>query len=205
MLQTALPYLIFGYLSGSVLYARIFSRLFHQRDVTKDSSDGNPGTVNAFLYGGFWCGVLTLCGDVAKGAAPVYLYLHRSAIAGHEPALILVMAAPVLGHLFPLFFGFRGGKGIAVSFGCLAGLFPVLAPLCVLASVFVFFSLVCKITPNYYRTLVTYVIAPVGVWFLTDDRIAAMGFVLISVLIVLKLLRSPEDKGTPQMEVLWKR
>ena len=65
-----LLFLVCAYLSGSVLYARVFGRLFG-KDVTLGSSDGNPGTFNAFQNGGFWCGLLTLLGDLAKGFVPV--------------------------------------------------------------------------------------------------------------------------------------
>ena len=67
-----------------------------------------------------------------------------------------VIAAPVIGHIFPIFFRFRGGKGIAVTFGCLLGLLPSWQPLAWLAAFFIFFSVVVRITPHYYRTLITY-------------------------------------------------
>ena len=49
-------YIVLGYLCGSVLFARVFAGLLHRGDITACSLDGNPGTANAFLYGGFWCG-----------------------------------------------------------------------------------------------------------------------------------------------------
>ena len=66
-------YIWLGYLSGSVLYARIFSRLFQKENMLEQSKDHNPGTANAFMYGGFWCGLLTLLFDLGKGFFPVYL------------------------------------------------------------------------------------------------------------------------------------
>ena len=53
-------YTMIGYVSGSVLYAKVFGKLFCQKDVTEDTIDGNPGTTNAFLNGGIWCGICTL-------------------------------------------------------------------------------------------------------------------------------------------------
>ena len=47
-------YILFGYLSGSILYARIFGELIAHRDITKQTKDKNPGTANAFMQGGFW-------------------------------------------------------------------------------------------------------------------------------------------------------
>mgnify|MGYP002800101884 FL=1 len=144
-------YALVGYLSGSVLYAQIFARLFHKPDLIERSNDHNPGTANAFQYGGFWCGVLTLVCDLLKGFIPVFAFL-----AGPRPdpiACALVLAAPVIGHAFPVFYRFQGGKGIAVTFGCLAGLYPVLQPLLASAFCFLFFSLIVKISPHFYRTV----------------------------------------------------
>ena len=63
-------FILLGYLSGSVLYARVFARLFGKEEMIENSRDRNPGTANAFMYGGFWCGLLTLICDIhARGGA----------------------------------------------------------------------------------------------------------------------------------------
>ena len=139
-LYRTLLYTILGYLSGSLLFAKFFSRLLDGEDVTAESPDKNPGVYNAFLYGGKFCGILTLCCDLLKGFFPVYLYSRAPDLslfpAGNGPAipvvsgggLALVLAAPVLGHIFPLWHRFRGGKGITVTFGVLLGLLPKAGP-----------------------------------------------------------------------------
>ena len=66
---------VFGYLCGSVLFARLFSAAMG-KDILCSSKDGNPGTSNAFQYGGFFCGLLTLLGDLCKGFLPVWLFLR---------------------------------------------------------------------------------------------------------------------------------
>ena len=110
--------------------------------------------MNAFTYGGFRCGVFTLCGDLLKGFFPVFLY--RSGELPENPLMLsFVMAAPVLGHILPFYDIKHGGKGIAATFGCFLGLLPHWIPLCVLAGIFIFFSCVVKINPNYYRTVAT--------------------------------------------------
>ena len=89
-----LMYVIAGYLSGSVLYARVFLQLFGKADEYRQSKDENPGTANAFAYGGFACGVLTLAGDMLKGFLPVWLFLH----SGEDitpVTLALVLLAPL--------------------------------------------------------------------------------------------------------------
>ena len=104
-------YILFGYLSGSVLYARLFGEWIAKKDITEESRDGNPGTSNAFLYGGFWCGMLTLCCDLLKGFLPVWLWLRYAPGAVDRLTLSFVMAAPVIGHAYPVFSRFNGGKG----------------------------------------------------------------------------------------------
>lgn len=68
------------------------------------------------------CGTLTLICELLKGFLPVYLYLRGRSPAECPAIFALILAAPVLGHAFSVFYGFHGGKGIAVSFGCLLGL-----------------------------------------------------------------------------------
>lgn len=196
-------YVLLGYLSGSLLWAKFFGILLAKKDITADSPDGNPGTFNAFQYGGFWCGCLTLCCDLMKGFLPVMLYCRGM---GTPPSLGLafVMAAPVLGHTCSVFHGFRGGKGIAVSFGCLLGLAPDLRPFLILAVAFVLFSVVIKITPHYYRTLVTYIVAIPAVFAAVRSVAVRVGFLFIAEAVILKLLGSKEKKEKLEVKVGWK-
>ena len=122
-MSRTLCYVIIGYLSGSILYARVFEKLFHKENMIEGSKDRNPGTANAFMRGGFWCGVLTLCCDMGKGFIPVFFY-HQGEMT--QLGLALVLAAPAIGHIFPLFHKGRGGKGIATTFGSLLGLLYIL-------------------------------------------------------------------------------
>lgn len=197
------PYILLGYLSGSVLYARVFGALLGKGDITADTPDGNPGAYNAFRNGGFWCGLLTLCCDVLKGTLPVMLYCHLSA---NYPTmgLTLVMAAPVVGHAYSVFHHFRGGKGIAVSFGCLLGLFPHLRAFWILVALFILFSTVIRINPNYHRTLVTYTAAmPVVLKFVRVNPVR-VGFLLIAGTVIMKLLVSKEEKEALEVKIGWK-
>lgn len=194
---------LIGYLSGSVLYAQLFTKLFRHQDLMEVSDDKNPGTSNAFRYGGFWCGVLTLVCDLLKGFVPVHLFMEGPF---HEPySYALVMAAPVMGHAFSVFYHFRGGKGIAVTFGCLLGLLPVWQPLATLAGYFILFSLVLKITPNYYRTLAAYVCSLATMLFVVDRPEICIGFWFISFAVLCRLLTSKEKKEQIGVKLLWKR
>ena len=188
-----LYYVLAGYLSGSVLYARVLCRLFGGEQQLLDSKDANPGTTNAFACGGFLCGVLTLMGDLLKGILPVWAYV-RSGQAITPVSLALVLAAPVVGHAFPCFYGFHGGKGIAVSFGCLLGLIPLWAPGVLFAACFVFFSVVVRITPHFQRTAITYFTTLILLALTHQPSGVALGYLLISVTVGLRLHLSKEPR-----------
>lgn len=194
-------YILAGYLGGSVLFARVFGQLLKKTDVTEHTSDGNPGTANAFQNGGLLCGVLTLLGDLLKGFLPVYLYMRGPTTF----LLALVMAAPVLGHVFPVFYHFHGGKGIATTFGCLLGLLPNYVPVGLLALLFVFFSLILRITPHYYRTLATYLGVELLLFVFSRDPRLWVGFSLIFIAVTVRMLASKEEKSPPEVKLLWMR
>ena len=189
-----------GYLSGSVLFARVLAGLMG-RDILTKSQDENPGTSNAFRYGGFVCGVGTLLGDLFKGFLPVWLFL-RYGDAFPFPALALVMAAPVVGHAFPVFYGFRGGKGIAVSFGCLLGLLQVWQPLGLFIGAFLFFSLVVRISPHFQRTIAAYLGGVICMALTGQPTEVLLGFFLMACVVCLRLHMSKEPREAMQVQLL---
>lgn len=204
-MKQGLLFALAGYLSGSILYARVFSGILRRGDVTAQSRDGNPGTANAFLYGGFWCGTLTLICELLKGFIPVFLFTHQTPpVPMADPLTSLVIAAPVIGHVFPLFFRFRGGKGIAVTFGCLLGLWPWLGAFRIFATAFLLFSTVLRICPHYYRTIVTYVCTAAAIC-LSSACPNPGGFLIITAVVVGKLLTSKEKREKCQVKPLWMR
>lgn len=198
-----LLYILLAYLSGSVLYANIFGDLFKVRERYALSADKNPGVANAYTYGGFWCGTLTLIFELAKGAVPVF-FLTR--LPGLRPwAAPVILAAPLVGHIFPVFYDFHGGKGIAVTFGCLMGLFPYTRPVAILAAAFIFFSVIVVVTPHYYRTITAYAAAALAMW-LNDIRPAVFGaFIFMVALGCLRIYMGHEEKEKLEVKLLWMR
>lgn len=199
-----IAFVLLGYLSGSVLYARIFSRLFGKEEMIEKSKDKNPGTANAFVYGGFWCGVLTLICDIGKGFLPVWLYLRLQ--QGMQPDLLdiaFVLAAPVVGHVFPIFYKGRGGKGITVTFGSMLGLFPLWQPAVILAAYFIFFSTVLRISPHYYRTLAAYFCSLYTILTRLGIMPVSVGFVIITAAVCIRMFASVEEKGKLKVKLLW--
>lgn len=110
--------LIGAYLLGSFSSAIVVCRLMGLPDPRTDGS-GNPGTTNVLRLGGKVPALLTLLGDVLKGVIPV---LVARAIGLHEQLVAAVGFAAFLGHLYPLFFRFEGGKGVATALGVLLAL-----------------------------------------------------------------------------------
>lgn len=204
MAATTILYIVAGYLSGSVLFARVAAAVLGTGEVEDAGEDRNPGAANAFRRG-FWCGVIALLGDLGKAFLPVFCYCRFSGGLSQGPvSLALVIAAPVVGHALPLWHHFRGGKGIASSFGSLLGLCPFWQPAVLFALIFVFFSVVLRIDPHFYRTAVTYLVTavtfllryPAGVWG---------GFALISSTVLLRLHHSKERRAKPAVKLLWMR
>lgn len=200
-----LIFIIAGYLFGSILFSRIACRTLNCEDITCNSSDKNPGTVNAFRNGGFWCGMITLAGDVLKGFLPVWLYLVGTDNHPIGMSFAFILAAPVIGHIFPLYDRFHGGKGIATTFGCLLGLLPNYRPLLLLAGCFLLFSCVIKITPNYYCTIVTYLLVGILLTVWEGYSPVSMGFFLIMGAVGIRLRMSEEEKEQCKVGFLWMR
>jgi len=121
-----------SYLLGSVPFGYILVRLFQGIDVRSIGS-GNIGATNVARTGGKKLAIITLLLDALKGWLPVFLVLHLHGIpAASAPQLhtlaALAALAAVIGHMFPVWLGFKGGKGVATGLG----VFLALAPLAVL-------------------------------------------------------------------------
>ncbi|MBL8259556.1 MAG: glycerol-3-phosphate 1-O-acyltransferase PlsY [Candidatus Competibacteraceae bacterium] len=117
-MSATILFAILGYLAGSVSTAIIVCRIMGLPDPRSEGSR-NPGATNVLRFGGKKAAAITLAGDFLKGVLPVLL----ARLAGlEETGLALTALAAFLGHLYPLFFGFEGGKGVATAFGAMLGL-----------------------------------------------------------------------------------
>lgn len=114
--------IVAGYLVGSLSFAVIVSRAMGLPDPHSYGS-GNPGATNVLRSGKKLAAVLTLAGDALKGLVVILVARSLAATAGFDPGdIALGGLAAFLGHLYPVFFGFRGGKGVATAAGVLFGL-----------------------------------------------------------------------------------
>lgn len=114
-----------AYLLGSISFAVVVSRLLRLQDPRRYGS-GNPGATNVLRSGNKTAAALTLLGDVAKGWLAVWLAMRAGPHPGGD-IVPFVMLAVFLGHLYPVFLRFRGGKGVATALGVLLAVQPWLA------------------------------------------------------------------------------
>ena len=150
-----------GYLLGSVAAAVLVSRALGASD-PRSGGSGNPGATNVLRLAGRRAAALTLAGDVAKGVAPV---LAARALDQPSGLVALVGLAAFLGHLYPVFFGFRGGKGVATALGALLGMAPLLG-----AAVLATWLVVAGVSRySSLAALVASVLAPVYAWVVSGD------------------------------------
>ncbi len=171
-----------SYLLGSVSFAVVISRLFGLAD-PRSYGSGNPGATNVLRSGSKVAAALTLLGDAAKGAIAVWLVRAIGLQFGvDEFGVALAALAAFVGHLYPVFFGFKGGKGVATFLGALvalnfnAGLLACAAWL-VVALVFRYSSL---------SSLCAAVVAPLALLWLTGAADASLVIAAMSALLIVR-------------------
>lgn len=165
-----------AYLIGSIPMAIVVAKAFALPD-PRSTGSNNPGATNILRYGGKAAAALTLAGDVLKGVVAVALARWLSA----DPLVIALGAFGVfLGHLYPVFFGFRGGKGVATALG----VWLVLAPWVGVALLVTWLAVAAAFRYSSLAALAATCLAPVYTWHLAQLR----QYVVLSVAMSLLLL-----------------
>lgn len=116
MSQFALCYMLAAYLLGSISSAILICRMAGLPD-PRENGSGNPGATNVLRIGGRWAALVVFVFDALKGALPVWIG-YRLGLTQFELGMVALGAC--LGHIFPIFFKFKGGKGVATAFGAIA-------------------------------------------------------------------------------------
>jgi glycerol-3-phosphate acyltransferase PlsY len=153
-----------AYLLGSVPWGLVLTRVFSDVDI-RAAGSGNIGAFNVFRLTGKTLGLLTLGGDLLKGAIPVTagtLWIGTSDWSG-EVLVCLVALSAFIGHLFPVFLRFKGGKGVATAAGC----FLVISPLTFLICLLVYVLMLCWWGYSSVGSLSAAAILPFVVWLST--------------------------------------
>jgi len=168
---------LFGYLLGSIPIGLLLTKLFSKIDPRKMGSK-NIGATNIFRTAGKRLGILTLVGDLLKGAIPVVI-----AIQWGESDLWIAIAGltPILGHIFPIFLGFKGGKGVATALG----IYLVISPIAVLIECLLFAGIVWKSKFISLGSLACATTIPILIAFFRSDSKA---YFIISVIIAALIL-----------------
>lgn len=174
--------LLGAYLLGSLSSAIIVCRLMGLAD-PRQAGSGNPGATNVKRLYGSKPAAITLLGDLLKGVLPVWLASQM----GVEPLwVILIGLASFLGHLYPVFFGFKGGKGVATMLGVMFGLSFSIG--LAVAGTWLFVAKVLKISS--LSALVATALAPLYIYLLTSsvlDGVAEMSWVMVTSLMTVIL------------------
>jgi acyl phosphate:glycerol-3-phosphate acyltransferase len=153
-----LVWIVAAYLIGSISFGIIFSKLFGLPD-PRTVGSGNIGATNIARSGKKLPAILTLLGDAFKGWLPVWLALQTEMLMW---VVASVGLAVFLGHLYPIYHKFKGGKGVATALGVMLAISPMVALVAVIAWAIVF--AISRISS--LSAIVAAIVAPIAAWFL---------------------------------------
>jgi len=184
---------LFSYLIGSIASAILVCKLFGLADPRTEGS-GNPGATNVMRLHGKKVAFLTLMGDVLKGVLPILL---AKAMGSSELIIALSGFAAFIGHLFPVFFKFKGGKGVATLIGILFATHWLLGLAYVLT--WIFTALLFRYSS--LSALIAALLTPLYSWFILHNINFLICFMMISAALIWRhqsnirnLLTGKEDK-----------
>jgi glycerol-3-phosphate acyltransferase PlsY len=173
-----------AYIIGSVPWGLVLTGIYRREDIRRRGS-GNIGATNVARIAGPTLGLLTLAGDISKGAVPVYLAISLldSNSLLNEAFLSLVALATFFGHLYPLFLKFQGGgKGVATA----AGAYAVLSPLACSIALAAFITSVLLSHRVSVGSLAAAAVLPVAVWFTTRSIVMTIGAVIACLFVFIR-------------------
>ena len=154
--MTRIIIVIIAYLLGSIPFGYLIVRKKIGADI-RETGSGGTGATNVSRRAGRAAGVLTLLLDAAKGSVAL---LVAKAVSGDEWVMAVVAIAVLVGHIFPVWLGFRGGKGVATG----VGVFAVLAPVALLCAGVIFVAIVALTRYVSLGSITAAVLIPVFVW-----------------------------------------
>ena len=190
---------VFAYMLGSIPWGIVLTRLFTSIDIRSEGS-GNIGATNVGRTAGPTLGVLTLIGDMLKGAIPVWIagVLTRPNGLWGEIYISVVSLAAFSGHLYPVYMKFKkGGKGVATAAGC----FAVISPVAFVVVTLVFILFVCWLNMVAVASLAAAAVLPIAIWQSTGSGVLTGCAVVTAIVIcfrhkdnIKRLLNGTEPK-----------
>lgn len=170
-----LGFALFGYLLGSVSTAIITCKLMGLPDPRTIGSK-NPGATNVLRSGGKKAAAITLIGDMLKGLIPTLLAVLISA---PNEAVAAAGLSAFLGHLYPIYYGFKGGKGVATLLGVLIGSQWLVG----LGTIAIWLLMAFTFKYSSLSALVAALCSPVLMWFTTESTIMSLATVIMTLLL----------------------
>ena len=200
MNHSVLVIAVVSYLLGSIPFGYLLVRIFRGEDVRQTGS-GNIGATNVARTGSKWLAIATLMLDALKGYVAVF---HVFFFAGHHPDhlpqfgphTVYILAAlaaffAIVGHMFPVWLRFKGGKGVATSVGAFLGIAPAAVLVCLVA-----FALIIGVT-RYVSlgSILGAAVFPIAAWWLQPETrdAAVMVFIVASSLLI--IIRHKDNIG----------
>ena len=174
MLAELLPSILIGYAIGSLPIGYLVAHAAGGIDLRRVGS-GNVGATNVYRNAGLPIALAVMVADVAKGAGAVLL-------AGSDTAAVAAGVAAVIGHIYPVWLGFRGGKGVATA----SGVFGVLSPIPTLVAAAAFAAVVARSRFVSLGSVVATIILPVVEWFTPGQRAVDIGATLVAAAILFR-------------------
>ena len=168
---------LFGYLLGSVPTGVLLTKFFSKVDPRKMGSK-NIGATNIFRTAGKTLGILTLMGDVLKGMIPIGIAIQ---LGVSDLWIAIAGLSAFLGHIFPIFLGFKGGKGVATALG----LYVMISPTAVLIEFLLFAVIVWKWRYISLGSICCATTIPILIAFFRSD---SQAYFILSVIIVALIL-----------------
>ena len=187
---------VLAYLIGSLSAAIITCKIMGLPD-PRTTGSNNPGATNVLRIGGKKAAIFTLVGDLLKGLIPVVIV---KLIFPAESLLIALTAlAAFLGHLFPVFFQFKGGKGVATALGCIIGL-NLWVALCAFG---VWLAIFLPTRISSLSALTAAVVAPIFLWLFDASASVVIAIIIMDILLIIRhkeniqrILKGEEKKMT---------
>jgi glycerol-3-phosphate acyltransferase PlsY len=189
-MQTYIIAAIVAYLFGSIPFGYILVRLFKKQDIRQTGS-GNIGATNVARSGAKGLGIATLVLDAAKGYAAVYAawLMHAPMASRHSLAAAIAAIFAILGHMFPVWLKFKGGKGVATGVGVFLALAPEAVGLVlVLFIVIVWFSRYVSL-----GSIIATAAFPVLAWLLYRDSKSPVVFLAAAIGAILIILKHHQN------------
>lgn len=167
---------VLAYLIGSISTAIITCKLMGLED-PRTTGSHNPGATNVLRHGGKKAGIITLTGDMLKGLIPVLIV---SQFQTDTLSIAIVGLSAFLGHLFPIYYGFKGGKGVATYYGVLFGMSWLVG----LIAIGIWLSIAALFRISSLSALVSIFSTPFVLWYFSQSVELTSVAALMSVLVI---------------------